>query len=296
MMVRSLKVKIISLVLLTYMTTGSVSKIFGDEACQPVTPEGHLRPEVPHVTLTEDYLNGFNEIIIIGDQHGCFDEEQLLINRHQLNDTVLKIFTGDLTRKGNKNLEVVRFIKNCTSCISVRGNNDEKTLLRIWAKQQMKDYEYADEDKWMANLTADEVNWLRNLPYSFYLPSMNARVCHGGFLPGGVPIEDNRPYTIMNIRTVIADPKCPGGWRPTREEFLDSVQAPTYPWASQWRGPEHIYFGHDHKRQLQLYPFATGVDTACVRGHYMTGIFIKGPRNGTFATQPALKKYYHGKV
>ncbi|KAF8787267.1 bis(5'-nucleosyl)-tetraphosphatase PrpE [asymmetrical]-like [Argiope bruennichi] len=291
-----IKLRIIAFIVLQCIIIGVVPRIFEDQKCQADTPEGHFRPSVPHLTLTEDYLNQFKEIIIIGDQHGCYDEEQLLINRFQLNDTVLKIFTGDLTRKGNKNLEVIRYVKNCSSCISVRGNNDEKTLLMIWKKQTGSNYTYAPADKWMKDLTEDEINWLKELPYSIYLPSMNSRVCHGGFLPGGIPIEDNRPYTIMNIRTVIADPECPGGWRPTRQEFLDSKETPTFPWASQWRGPEHIFFGHDHSRQLQLYPFATGVDTACVRGHYMTGLFIRGPRKGTFATQPALKKYYHGKV
>ncbi|GBM61168.1 hypothetical protein AVEN_102474-1 [Araneus ventricosus] len=273
------------------------SKVFDDEKCQAETPEKHFPPSVPHKTLTKEFLNQFNEIIVIGDQHGCYDEEQLLINRFQLNDTVLKIFTGDFSRKGPKNLEVIRYIKSCQSCVSVRGNNDEKTLLRIWAKENVANYTYNPIDQWMEDLTQDEIDWMKDLPYSLYLPSMNARVCHGGFLPGGVPIEDNRPYTIMNIRTIITDPECPGGWRPTRAEFISNLtSSPTFPWASQWRGPEYIYFGHDHSRQLQLYPFATGVDTSCVRGHYMTGIFIKGPRTGTFATQPALKQYYPGRV
>ncbi|KAF8787268.1 Bis(5'-nucleosyl)-tetraphosphatase PrpE like protein [Argiope bruennichi] len=292
-----LKFKITVLVHLGCMFILVASKVFDDQGCQAHTPEKHYPPSVPHQTLNKEFLDQFNEIIVIGDQHGCYDEEQLLINRFQLNDTVLKIFTGDFTRKGPKNLEVVRYIKNCKSCVSVRGNNDEKTLLRIWANDNKANYTYHPIDKWMADLTQDEIDWMKELPYSLYLPSMNARVCHGGFLPGGIPIEDNRPYTIMNIRTVIADPKCPGGWRPTRAEFISNLTSlPTFPWASQWRGPEHVYFGHDHARQLQLYPFATGVDTACVRGHYMTGHFIKGPRAGTFATQPALKQYYPGKV
>ncbi|GBM61170.1 hypothetical protein AVEN_102475-1 [Araneus ventricosus] len=295
-MVRLLKIGIITFVLLGGIIPVVLSKVFADEACQPTTPKGHFKPKHPIMTLDEEFLDQFNEIIVIGDQHGCYDEEQLLIQRHQLNDTVLKLFTGDITTKGPKNLEVLRYLKNCKSCVTVRGNNDEKTLQDIWMKEVKKNYTYDRFGEWMNDLTVDEIKWLKELPYSLYLPSMNARVCHGGFLPGGVPIEDNKPYTIMNIRTVITDPTCPGGWRPTREEFLHLHKDPSFPWASQWRGPEHIYFGHDHKRQLQLYPFATGVDTACVRGHYMSGIFIKGPRKGTFATQPALEQYYKGKV
>jgi len=46
------------------------------------------------------------------------------------------------------------------------------------------------------------------------------------------------------------------------------------PWASQWQGAEHIFFGHDARRKLQLYPKATGLDTGCLYGFELTGVYM----------------------
>lgn len=51
-----------------------------------------------------------------------------------------------------------------------------------------------------------------------------------------------------------------------RYEAEESIELGGVPWAQEWHGPIHIYFGHDARRGLQLYPFATGLDTGCCYG------------------------------
>ncbi|GIX75175.1 metallophos domain-containing protein [Caerostris extrusa] len=253
--------------------------------CQPFSIYDKYPPRVQHSVLNPTFLENYTELFVIGDVHGCYDELQLLLKKaNATSDDVLKIFVGDLLRKGPKNLEVLHYIRNCESCISVRGNNDQKCLLKVYFSHASNNYKLKRSDKWMKKLSPADLEYLEELPYSISIPSLDSVIVHGGLLPG-VPLEKQRPWTMMNLRDITPDSDCPGGFRANPKQFKG------HPWASKWRGPQHVYFGHDNKRKLQLYPFATGIDTSCYRGNYLTGLFISGNRSGTFVTQNALDKY-----
>lgn len=116
---------------------------------------------------------------------------------------------------------------------------------------------------------------MRNLPYTIRLPGHNALVVHAGLLPN-IPLAAQQSQHMTKMRNVIYPP----GSDPLNiaedliPEAVETTKHGGIPWAEAWQGPEHIYFGHDAKRGLQLCPFATGLDTGCCYGRQLSAVIL----------------------
>ncbi|KAL8619120.1 hypothetical protein ACOMHN_019392 [Nucella lapillus] len=227
-----------------------------------------------HVTLTEDQLAD-RPVFVVGDVHGCFEElcELLqLAGSRRANPFV--VFVGDMINKGPQNMDVLRLVEEKTKqgqAACVRGNHEETILKELWSlKYHEEQYSLPERYKWLLDLTGEDFTFLQELPYTLSIPSLSVLVVHGGLVPGK-PLEFQSLEDLSHMRNIVQEDYFSG-----RGLVGSSSLAVGEAWASLWRGPQHVYFGHDARRRLQRWPFATGLDTGCLYGGALTGAFIGG--------------------
>jgi hypothetical protein len=205
--------------------------------------------------------------ILVGDVHGCGDELGDLLDKvayAQGSDTLALV--GDLVARGPDSGLAVRRART-SGALAVRGNHDEKVLV-WWRAAQAHGAGVADRKIKLGDrhrlavqqLDSEDFRWLAALPLWRRLPSHGVLVVHAGVDPR-TPLEQQEPAMLMNIRSVDEHR------RPTRT--LDGT-----PWAQVWTGPEHVVFGHDARRGLQMQPFATGLDSGCCYGRELTALVL----------------------
>jgi hypothetical protein len=126
--------------------------------------------------------------------------------------------------------------------------------------------------------------YLAALPFTITLPHLKTVVVHAGFVEGTAITEQN-PLDMVSIRNVMERKN--GGFKASAKTRRGKA------WAEVWEGPEHVFFGHDAARRLQLKPFATGLDTGCVYGGFLSAAILE-PTGEVQLVQVAAAEDYSG--
>lgn len=239
-------------------------------------------PTTCHQILDGPFVSKFEEIFVIGDVHGCFDELMIMLKRISNHDKILKLFVGDLVNKGPKNSEVINFMMSHTDeCLSVRGNHDE-VVISEWIANSKNPGSLKPKNKWIESITKEQIDYLISLPYTISLPSINnCIIVHAGLIPN-VTLDQMDRLALTTLRNLVETKPDQYEWKAKGEGVA---------WVEKWKGPQFVYFGHDAKRRLQKGQFAIGLDTGCVYGNQLTGVFISGQRSGQFVSVDAKQQY-----
>ncbi len=193
--------------------------------------------------------------LFIGDVHGCNDELGDLLKVAGFTSEDRLVFVGDLVAKGPDSAGVIQRAIDLNA-LAVLGNHDAH-LLDVRAGLSKK----AHHSKVADSLSEAQWKFLDHLPLYRDFPELNVMVVHGGLIPG-VELSRQPRHVMLNMRSLDAE-----GHASMRVDG-------GVPWASRWPGPRRIIFGHDAIRGLQQYPFATGLDTGCVYGKRLTGLWL----------------------
>jgi Calcineurin-like phosphoesterase len=210
--------------------------------------------------------------VIVGDVHGCLNELLALVERCGDARDTRYVMVGDLVAKGPDSQGVVQWAREA-GVAAVLGNHDAH-VLRLRTEDGRVDTDGAKPHHASVarSLAAADWEWLQARP--LWMELGDHLVVHGGLVPG-LPLDQQERNHLLNLRSITA-------------EGLPSKRLDGVPWASLWRGPPHVVFGHDAVRGLQRHPWATGLDTGCVYGRELTALVLP---TAEIVSVPARRAY-----
>lgn len=178
-------------------------------------------------------------LFIVGDVQGCADELDDLLRAARVGHGRRLAFAGDLVNRGPQSRAVLERAV-AEDALVVLGNHEDGLLKgKGGMLDRVRKELGADLPRWTA--------WLEALP--LWLQSDQLILVHAGIPPGKRP-EDATRGELTRIRDV------------------DGV-----PWFDTWSGPETVVFGHWSVRGKVDLPLAKGLDTGCVYGGRLTGLY-----------------------
>lgn len=213
--------------------------------------------------------------LIVGDVHGCVDELKSLLRVAGFARGDRLILAGDLVAKGPDSQGVVQLAREA-GAESVKGNHDAHVLGARVGKELK-----AHHAKVAKSLTENDWRFLEAMPLWIAAEELELLVVHAGLKPG-VALEDQNPTDLFTMRS------------------LDSAGNPTprieggVPWVSKWVGPPYVVFGHDAVRGMQMTRWAIGLDTGCVYGRELTGVWLPERRMVSVAAKKAWASVERG--
>ena len=207
----------------------------------------------------------------MGDIHGCFEELQALLQKASYDRQKHRlILLGDMIGRGPLSFEVLQWARK-RSVEALMGNH-EMGFLRAVQKGLSAESRFKGLKAKMSAGLEDWISWLKRLP--FYIEDRDFIAVHAGLVPGEAPGESD-PRLLALIRNwdpVKGAPAAEGG----------------RPWHEFYKGRKPVVYGHWAKQGLALKDNSLGMDSGCVYGGALSGVFLPSRR---IVQTKALRQY-----
>lgn len=195
---------------------------------------------------------------IVGDVHGCFKELMSLLKKAQYTPKKHRlIFAGDLINKGPHSLKVLEWAFE-NKIESVIGNHELKFIQLIEKNQplppsfqKLKDEMGRQLEKW--------VQYLKTWPS--YIEEDDFIIVHAGLVPGEHPRQSDIE-NLVHIRH----------WDESLKKRVSQTMG--RPWHDYYTGKKLVIYGHWARQGFHQKENAIGLDSGCVYGNQLTGVFL----------------------
>ncbi len=222
-------------------------------------------------------MNNRQKTFIVGDVHGCFNELLDLLDKAQCRPMDHRIILlGDLINKGPDSFKVLVWAKK-NQVEMVLGNHELKLIQSVEEQSvekkkslsnpsgqldsfnQLEDLKLEELKNQMGVQLMDWINWIKTWP--LYIEEKDFLAVHGGLIPGEHPSQ-SQPEWLVNIRYW-------DGKKPSDKESGNRA------WHDLYRGSKLVVYAHWAKQGLTIKKNSIGLDTGCVYGGKLTGLWLK---------------------
>jgi polynucleotide kinase-phosphatase len=253
---------------------------------------------VTRTRLFNDLRDQRGPFDVIGDVHGCRAELETLLAtlgykltadetgrasgaRHP--DGRRAIFLGDLVDRGPDTPGVLRLVMGMVrdgDALCVPGNHENKLLRALRGRKVQVTHGLAETlaqlDREPPAFRADVESFLDGLISHYVLDDAKLVVSHAGL------IERFQGRASGRVRSFCLYGETTG----ETDEFGLPVR---YPWASEYRGPAMVLYGHTPVPAPEWVNGTMCLDTGCVFGGHLTA--LRYPERGLVSV-PAARVYY----
>ncbi len=199
------------------------------------------------------------KVFFVGDVHGCFKELELLLKKAKWDPHCHRlILLGDLIHKGPDSLQVLSWVRAQKRVTALLGNHELKFIQAVEEGQELSEsFKKLKQD--MGEDLTDWLNYIKSWPV--FVEEEDFLAVHGGLVPGEKPNQSKTEH-LVNIRY----------WDEEKGEL--SEDSTKTAWHDLYKGDKLVVYAHWAKQGLKIKPHSIGLDTGCVYGGKLTGLWL----------------------